>query len=77
MTTHTRSDQQTAISVSMTRDLVNQVDQRAKALGLNRSQYLAMLAKADLAARGAMIINESPDAPPSPPAKSVNYKRRN
>ena len=41
-------------------DLVLQLDQRATALGLNRSQYLAQLARADLASGGDMLLRETP-----------------
>ncbi len=63
MTTHTRSDNVTAISVSMTQDLLVEVDERAKALGLNRSQYLAQLARADLRERGELTLREAPNSP--------------
>jgi hypothetical protein len=56
MKTHTRSLTQTAISVSMPNDLRDEIDLRAKSLGLNRSQYLARLAEADLAKGGPLTI---------------------
>lgn len=62
MTTHTRSENQTAISVSMTRELLAEVDERAKALGLNRSQYLAQLARADLRERRELTLREIPSS---------------
>lgn len=58
MTTHSRSDKQTAISVSMTRELLEQVDVRAESLGLNRSQYLSRLAKNDLLDGGDLVLKE-------------------
>ena len=41
MTTHKRSDNITAISVSIPKDLLELVDKRASGLNMNRSQYLA------------------------------------
>lgn len=75
MTTHKRSTDQTAISVSMTRAMVAEIDIRAQALGLNRSQYLQMLARKDLAERGAMIISEDINSAKVDAAeeKIVNY----
>lgn len=58
MTTHSRGEDQTAISVSMKRSLLTQVDARAAALGLNRSQYLAQLARQDIAAKGVLVLKE-------------------
>lgn len=60
MTTHTRSKDITAISVSIPVSLLERVDARARALGLNRSQYLAQLARSDIAERGAMTLREEP-----------------
>ena len=69
MTEPQRSPSQTAISVSMSRDLLAQIDERAKSLGLNRSQYFALLARGDVAKRGEMVLCESTPpytgAPPS------------
>jgi len=53
-----RKPDQTAISVSMSRSLVAAMDKRAKALGLNRSQFIAQLARADLAAGGDLTLKE-------------------
>lgn len=58
MTTHGRSENQTAISVSMTREMVAEIDARAKSLGLNRSQYLVLLARNDLVEGGEMVLKE-------------------
>lgn len=60
MVTKLRSPGQTAISVSIPLDLLNQVDGRAKALGLTRSLYLAQLARKDLADRGDLTLRETP-----------------
>ena len=58
MTTHSRGLDRTAISVSMTKEMVAEIDVRAKALGLNRSQYLVLLAKSDLSEGGALMLKE-------------------
>jgi hypothetical protein len=55
-----RKPDQTAISVSMSKTLLEQLDARAEALGLNRSQYLVHLARQDLASKGALILQEHP-----------------
>ena len=60
MTTHTRSPGQTAISVSIPRSLLDDIDRRAEALGLSRSQYLTQLARQDIAAKGSLILQEKP-----------------
>lgn len=67
-----RSPGQTAISVSLPQSLVDQVDKRAEALGLSRSQYLAQLARADLMDRGDLTLRETPsvDDPQTPPVPS-------
>jgi len=55
--------------VSIPQSLLDKVDQRAAALGLSRSQYLAQLARADLMDRGDLTLREtpSPDNPQLPP----------
>lgn len=59
MTKPKRSTDQIAVSLSMKRSLRDQIDQRAEKLGLNRSQYLAILARADIAEGGEFAINET------------------
>lgn len=81
-----RSPGKTAISVSMSVELLTQLDERAAALGLNRSQYLSQLARADLATGGALTIQESHLPPavaalntydqPTPPTEPVSYKTK-
>ena len=51
-----RSDDQTTVTVSMERALVQQIDVRIGALKLSRSKYLAVLASADLEKGGGLII---------------------
>ena len=60
MTTHKRSDHITAISVSIPKDLLVLVDQRAASLKMNRSQYLAQLVRGDIIEGGTLTIHESP-----------------
>lgn len=59
-----RSPGQTAISISLPESLVAQVEERAQALGLSRSQYLVQLARADLKERGALTLHETPNSTP-------------
>lgn len=58
-----RSPNQTAFSVSMEEALRDDIDARAESLGLNRSQYLATLARNDIATGGDLLLRE-----PSTPA---------
>jgi hypothetical protein len=51
-----RSPDQTAISVSITRDLLARIDARANALGLTRSRYLAVIAQIDIVRGGPLTI---------------------
>ena len=55
-----RKPDQTAISVSMSRELLSQIDARAARLGLNRSTYLASLVRNDLVEKGALVLQEKP-----------------
>jgi metal-responsive CopG/Arc/MetJ family transcriptional regulator len=59
MSTKQRSAEQTAISLSLPKQLLTQIDDRAAALGLNRSQYLSVLARNDLAKRPALRLVET------------------
>ena len=56
-----RSPDQTAISVSISRDLLALIDARAQSLNLTRSRYLALLAQQDLTKGGPLVIS-APDA---------------
>ena len=51
-----RSPDQTAISVSLSKSLLADIDARAKALGLSRSQYLAQIARTDIDQGGPLTI---------------------
>lgn len=57
-----RSAGQTAISVSMPKAMVEEIDARAERLGLNRSQYLLQLAKQDLEERSPIVLREASPA---------------
>lgn len=48
-----------AISVSLSQELLGDIDKRAESLGLNRSQYLAQLARRDVAEKGHMILTDT------------------
>ena len=63
MTTHKRSDTITAISVSIPKDLLVLVDQRAASLKMNRSQYLAQLVRGDVVTGGPLTIHEESASP--------------
>jgi metal-responsive CopG/Arc/MetJ family transcriptional regulator len=54
-----RKPDQTAISVSMSKSLLAQIDERATALGITRSQYLTQLARADVLVGGELVLRES------------------
>jgi metal-responsive CopG/Arc/MetJ family transcriptional regulator len=57
-----RSPGQTAISISIDEKLLIEIDARAKALGLNRSQYFAHVARQELSDGGDFVIRETPPA---------------
>jgi hypothetical protein len=59
-----RSPGQTAFSVSMEKDLRDDIDARAAALGLNRSQYLAVLARNDIDTGGHLVLRDTPNSSP-------------
>ena len=54
-----RAPDQTGISVSMAKSLLEDIDKRATKLGLTRSQYFAQLARNDIAAGGAFVVRET------------------
>jgi len=62
-----RSSEQTAISVSITKDLLAQIDVRATSLGLTRSRYLAVLAQQDIHTGGPLIIATQDESQLGPP----------
>lgn len=74
MTTHKRSDHITAISVSIPKDLLALVDQRATSLNMNRSQYLAQLVRGDIIEGGTLTIHESPKSPSLAATKVVGSR---
>ncbi len=52
-----RGEGQTAISVSLPAELLEEIDRRADSLGLARSQYIALLADKDLRELGPLLIH--------------------
>ena len=56
-----RSPDQTAISVSISKDLLTLIDARARFFNLSRSRYLAILAQQDLT-KGGPLVMPAPDA---------------
>jgi hypothetical protein len=66
-----RSPDQTAISVSISRDLLALIDARAQSLNLTRSRYLALLAQQDLTKGGPLVI-PAPDASQPPRVVDAN-----
>ena len=59
MTDPIRNPANTVISVSMSRATLAEIDQRAQALGMSRSQYLCQLARVDVAKGGDLTLRES------------------
>ena len=57
-----RAPDQTAISVSIGKELLTRIDVRAQALGLSRSQYLAQLARNDVARGGDLVLKDAPNS---------------
>jgi hypothetical protein len=51
-----RSKGQTVVSISLSEDLLGKIDGRAEALGLPRSQYLALVARKDVMLGGSLVI---------------------
>jgi hypothetical protein len=60
-----RSRGQTAVSFSVEKNLLAQIDERAASFGLSRSTYLASLARADLAKKGELVLPEQYPRPRS------------
>ena len=60
-----RSRGQTAVSFSVEKALLAQIDERAASFGLSRSTYLASLARADLAKKGELVLPEPEQQPNS------------
>src|SRR5512137_2478912 len=62
-----RSPEQTAISVSITKELLARIDARANELGLSRSRYIAVIAQIDIAEGGPLTIPTQGAVEPAPP----------
>jgi len=58
-----RSRGQTAVSFSVDKDLLAQIDERAASVGLSRSTYLAALARADLVKKGVLVLQGQQEDP--------------
>jgi len=52
-----RSSNQTAISMSLPKELLQEIDRRASSLGLSRSSYLSLLAQRDLRELGPLTVH--------------------
>jgi hypothetical protein len=59
-----RSPSNTAVSVSLDKVLLEEIDARARKLGLTRSRYLALLARKDLTTRGPLILPSTDGSQP-------------
>ena len=64
-----RSPEQTAISVSITKDLLALIDGRANALGLTRSRYIAVVTQQDITKGGPLVIAAQDESQPEPPVE--------
>src|SRR5512136_728641 len=64
-----RSPEQTAISVSITKDLLARIDARANELGLTRSRYIAVVTQIDIAKGGPLTIPTQGTVEPAPPVE--------
>ena len=64
-----RSQDQTAISVSITKDLLIRIDNRATELGLTRSRYIAVVAQIDIAKGGPLTIPTQGAVQPATPVE--------
>lgn len=58
-----RSPDQTAISVSLSKSLLADIDRRAEQLGLSRSQFLAQIARTNIDQGGPLVIAASNSNP--------------
>jgi hypothetical protein len=64
-----RSPEQTAISVSITKNLLTRIDDRASELGLTRSRYIAVISQIDMAHGGPLTIPTQGTVQPAPPVE--------
>ena len=77
-----RSSDQTAVSISLPRAILAQIDERARDLGIGRSRYLVWLAQHDLIKGGELAIplrqnlpQRAPTEPPLPPDNPAELAR--
>jgi len=62
-----RSPENTSVCISLEKDLLAEIDKRAKSYGLTRSRYLALLAKHAINTNGALALEtQSAPAPIKP-----------
>ena len=66
-----RSADQTAVSISLSKDLLTLIDARARYFNLSRSRYLAILAQQDLT-KGGPLVMPAPDATQPPRVVDAN-----
>jgi hypothetical protein len=66
-----RSKDQTAISISLSKGLLAEIDDRVKTLGLSRSQFLAQIARKNIDQGGPLVI---PAADTTQPSRIVDLK---
>jgi hypothetical protein len=64
-----RSPEQTAISVSLTKEQLLQIDARADSLNLPRSRYLVLVAQHDIARGGPLTIVTQEQSQPTVPVE--------
>jgi hypothetical protein len=64
-----RSPEQTAISVSITKEHLERVDARASSLGLSRSRYITVVTQQDINKGGPLIIAAQDAAAPVVPVE--------
>jgi len=69
-----RSAGSTAVSLSLRERLLNRIDERAAALGMNRSSYFSYLAAKDISDGGPLTIIPLDDV--EPPSEEVKKKLR-
>ena len=68
-----RSKGKTAVSISLTQDLLDQIDARAEDLELPRSRYLAAIAQIDIARGGPITISTQNDSRPELTPEALEF----
>ncbi len=62
-----RSPENTSVCISLEKDLLEEIDKRAKSYGLPRSRYLALIAKHAVSKNGASPLEPQPAPEPIKP----------